>query len=377
VKRIVAALAVLAVGAASRAEDAAPLGPRPLERKVDDADLVVVAKLRTTPALVGEEFAIDVDEVLKGKSVAGPLRVRAAFPVGTRLPIPADVPKPPAAEGAADGDKVMLFLDAPADGVRQSRDPIVLRPAETVSSWRLPGLRATLARETVRALARLDAEDDVAAAVDLWVAGLGDSNAPTKSNLLLLQCLMQRVAFAGGALPEKAALGERLASRATRDFAAGRARILKAIVGWASAFDRSVSYLAIHAGRGCVPPRDVNEGEIMDSLLMCGFDCRGPEAVEALHLAFDLDAPSYWRFGLCNLLDERASPRDRVESIADMTRDFVRARPEREALVVETLLPPLDDARAAPGELALRRVTGETLHGADEWRAWWKKRAAK
>src|SRR5262245_13366557 len=86
---------------------ASPAMPRPLERKVEDADLVVVARLKSRPAHPGDPFDVGVEEVLKGRAPKGPVRATAAYFFTGCIPAPEGTPPPASIESR--GDRVLLF----------------------------------------------------------------------------------------------------------------------------------------------------------------------------------------------------------------------------------------------------------------------------
>lgn len=367
--RSLAGLALVLATAAPAA--AKPMLPRPFERRVDDADVVVIARLKTTPALAGDVFEAEVDEVMKGKLGDGPLRVRAHVPDDGCIPPPPGAKPPPSAEGRAGGDKLALFLDAPVDGVRLSRDPLILVPAATVSSWYLDRHPATAARETIRALVKLDSEDDPARAADLWVEGIPE---PERSKPLLTACLLTRVeAAARDAETARAILGDRLAARAVREFAVARPRLLAAIAR------HSQSLAGVRAARACVPPRSEAERAVFDEIAVSAatvaFHDNPDLALETLRLWYELERDT--AEALATVLRNWKRPATAIAPIAEATRNYVRAHPSRERAIVEAVLGLLDDSDASlTAETLLASLSGQGLRGADAWRAWWKKRSA-
>src|SRR5262245_3971938 len=74
---LVLAATVAAVASAPEA-GASPAMPRPLERKIADADAVVIARLRTQPEHAGDVYEVEVEESVKG-TASGTIRVTAAL----------------------------------------------------------------------------------------------------------------------------------------------------------------------------------------------------------------------------------------------------------------------------------------------------------
>jgi hypothetical protein len=362
-------LAVLGVALlAASAAWAEPAMPRPLERKVEDADLVVVARLRSRPAHPGDPFDAGVEEVLKGRAPTGPVRVAAAYFFNGCIPPPEGTPPPPSIEGR--GDRVLLFLDAERDGVRASRDPIVLGESETASAWFYDHRPAAQAVEAVRALVSLDRELDPARAADLWAKGLAGGNA------LLVTCLLHRAAFAQRSGDDRwSELGPRLAPRVRQEFAAGRAALLPVVAKLVTSPDEVQRRIALQAAQSLLPRGADAESAAFDEIAAAAIavprtDASRGDAVRYLTAARD---PALAGRVVAAL--KRRPVGDDVRDLGDVGRAFFAAFPEREEEVLRELVALLDvNEQFATGTLAA--MTGRYVGGAAMWRAWWKEREA-
>ena len=362
------ALAALVIVAPATASATAAV-PRPLERTIEDADLVVVVKLRTKPAHPGDPFDADVEEVLRGTAPKGPVRVRATSDLSGCVVPRQGTPQPlPAIEGR--GDRVLLFLDAEKDGARDSRDPVVLADGEFSSSWIYDRRPAALAVAAARALVAVDAEPDPERAVAVWVKGLASENA------LLVTALLHRTAFTrAGGDDQSHELGPRLAPRVRGQLAAGRAKLLPAVASLVKSPDDVVRRIAFQAAQAFLPCRDDAERTSFDVFASAAkaaarFDLSRGDAVQYLAAARD---PALARRVVAAL---KARPLgDDVHDLGWLGREFFTAYPDREDEVLGELVALLDvNEKFALAKLS--SLTGKYLGNAEMWRAWWKERQA-
>lgn len=362
------ALFVLAALVPAQAFATAAL-PRPLERKVEDADLVVVGRLKSRPAHPGDSFDVAVEEVLKGRAPKGRLRATAAYFFTGCIPPPDGTPPPASVEGR--GDRVLLFLDAERDGTRASRDPVVLASGETATAWIYDRRPAALAVEAVRALAALDSEIDPEQAVDLWAKGLAGDNA------LLVTSLLHRISFTLRTGEDRwSELGARLAPRVRQEFAAGRAKLLPLVAKLVTAPDEAERRVAFHAAQSFLPRAGDAERPLLDDIAAAAksvprTDTARGDAVRYLVAARDPDLATR----AVSALKSRPVGDD-VRDLGEVGRAFFTAYPDREDEVLRELAALLDvDERFAAGMLTT--MTGKYVGGADAWRAWWKERSSK
>src|SRR5438128_560689 len=181
-----ASLAALALAFAGRGADAMPPRPVPLEKRIADTPLIVVARLTTQPVHSGDPYDVEVEETLKGAATAGPLRVRAAWYWNGDVEMP-NQPEPRA--GEAGGKRVILFLQEEKDGARNASSAVRLDPDEGMPAWFWIGVfakyKAAYGPAAIRALVQLDdPATDAKTAATLWVRGLSGEN-PLLVNALL------------------------------------------------------------------------------------------------------------------------------------------------------------------------------------------------
>ena len=205
------ALALPAIGS--------PAMPRPLEKVIWDADLVVVARIDAPPEERGAEFEFSTEEVLKGEVGEAPHRASSHVYFSGCMPPPEDSPPLPATE--ARGERVLLFLSKAKHGVRTSRDPIVLAEDEAASAWFYHAHSAALAPEAVRTLALLSDADCERGATTVWKEGLRSGNP------LLASALLHRVEFAASASDWY--LGDDLTQVAVQQFEVARPHLLPVV----------------------------------------------------------------------------------------------------------------------------------------------------
>jgi hypothetical protein len=365
-RRTLAPLAFALIAAS--AAWASPKMPRPLERIVEDADLVVVGRLKTRPAHPGDAFGVEVEQVLKGRAPKEPVRATAAYFFTGCVPSPEGTPPPASIEGR--GDRVLLFLDAASDGVRASHDPIVLGDAETASAWFYDQRPAGQAVEAVRALVALDAEVDPERAAGLWANGLAGDNA------LLVTCLLHRITFAQRSGDDQwSELGTRLAPRVRQEFAAGRAALLPAVAKLVTAPDEVQRRIAFQAAQSFLPRGADTESAAFDEFAAAAISVPRTDASRGDAVRYLAAARDPALAGRVVAALKKRPVGDDVRDLGDVGRAFFTAYPEREDEVLRELVALLDvDEQFAAGTLAT--MTGKYLGGAAMWRAWWKERTA-
>ncbi len=363
------ALAAVALAAAATLAAASPAMPDPLEKQIEDADLVVVAKLRTKPKHSGDPFEVDVEEVLKGTAAPATLRVTAAHYFTSCL-VSDDDPPDPAIE--AKGDRAVLFLHrSEEDGAWSSRHPIVLAPEERASCWISGAFPAQLAPAAIRALVRLDAEEDTKRAAELWVEGLGSDNP------LLVGCLLARVSLvavapgAGGW-----ALGPRIAPAARTQFEHARTDLVRRVAGLVRAQNAGTREAAFEAATACL----AEAGDVERALLAPVTAAAREAAVttdrdvarEAVRFLIATDDSEVAKV-VVEALRVRRGDTYAVDEALGMTSEWVKTRPHRKRDVTAALVLALDDGDAFAVPRALELVTGHFEAGAAAWRAWWAK----
>jgi len=355
---------------------AKPAMPRALERKIDDADLVVVAKLRTKPAHPGDPFDVDVEETLKGKPAAGPLRVRATFFFIGCMPLPEGTPKPTAVE--ADADRVLLFLDAPTDGARQARDTIVLRPDDCASAIYGSGRSALLAPDAVRALAAMQAPalSDEAFA-DQWEKGLAGENP------LLVECLLVRALLADRAQEGAVELlGPTVGGRAVAAWKTRRAKLLAATAELAASPDDGVAQRAVEAMFVVRATRAPAEAPVFAKAVAAAATMRTRKSADLREIATRFLVAESDPAAIDFVVDAFANPQFHAWDLppyVEAAGTLLKRRDARSDELVAALVKALDDPESvARVSYALGRATGEKFTTADEWRAWLRaRRAAK
>jgi hypothetical protein len=359
---------VLGAGTAS----ATPALPRPLERIIEDADLVVVAKLTKKPAHPRDAFTADVKETLKGRAPSGTLTAKAADVFEGCIPPPLGESRPSPASIEGRGDRVVLFLGA--DG--ESRDPIVLAAGEVAIPWIVGDRPASEAPDAVRALVALDAEKDDALAATLWTKGLAEGNA------LTVACLLHRMIFAARSPEETtASLGVRVAAAARAQFALGKEKLIADATRLAASADVELRRAAIRAAFACLYAGAVAPGPAFDALRdVCRAASRADDlgvrddAVLCLAQARDPELPDRL---LAAMKKRPLEAKDvRVGAVGRML--LFTAYPDRERDFLAAAVAMLDDpAIEHVGVETLEMLTGQCIGDADMWRAWWKKREAK
>lgn len=336
------ALRVTAIVLLASAAWATPATPPSLEALVRDATWIVVARLKTQPRHVDDLYEIEIEETLKGN--APPVRVRAPdYFRGCCIPLNA----PPAPALEAEARRVLLFLDE--DGVRQV---VILDPEETVSAWFIGGHAASHMPGAVRALVEIQAADARRAA-ELWVGGLRGQNP------LLVDALLDRATAAVSRFGSEYGPLD----RARRDLNAAREEILAAAIEHCGSRSVSARYRAF----GCAlslkeepvllekalaaaraAPR-ANDGSI--NLLLATDDPAAPKAViDALGAGYDGELAL-------------------IVPVALAEKLLIR-HPECKDEVLSALVKLLD-AWEAPAVAGLKRITGEKLETAAEWKEWW------
>ena len=100
---------------------ASPATPPSLESLVRDSPLIVVARLKTRPALAGDVYEIEVEETLKGAAPDAPVRVRAPDLTGSCVRHAEH--RVPAREVGA--RRAVLFLMEPEEGAFHVRNVTV------------------------------------------------------------------------------------------------------------------------------------------------------------------------------------------------------------------------------------------------------------
>jgi len=348
--------------------------PRPLERIVADADLVVVAKLVTKPAHPGDPFDVDVEEALKGKPEAGPLHVKAAhFFMGCE-PMPAGTPAPKSIESEA--DRAVLFLDAPTDGARQSRDPILLRRGGCATAFYGSGRSASLAPDAIRALVATHApalSDETAAT--LWETGLRSDNA------LLVECLLVRVLLADrskeGAVQ---CLGNDVGGRAVAAWKAARRKLLAVTADLAASPDDGVAQRALEAMLVVRETRAPAEAPHFARAVAAAATMRKRESAELRAIATRVLVAESDPAAADFVVDAFANPQFRAWDLppyVEAAGALLERRDARSAELVAALVKALDDPESVPRvSYELGRATGEKFTTADEWRAWLRARQA-
>lgn len=351
---------------------AAPAMPRPLEQKVEEADLVIVATLRTQPAHAGDPFDVAVVEVLKGRTASRVLRARASYFFTGCVPPPEGTP-PPAALERGDG-RFVLFLGPDEREGRQSRDPLSLEPGATVSAWVFDRRPAALAPAAIRALAALDAEPDDAAACKAWLAGLEGADP------LLATALLHRVEIAASGVERaRGDLGPRLAPRARAQFERCRPALMRALARLCASGDESIRRCAMRTATACLSPKPDAEPAVLADLARAGTAALSLDGItrgDAARLLAALRDPSF-AARVIAVLETRPLPAD-ADLLPCVGRAFVQAYPEREEELLAALVALLDDPASESQAIQWLSVqTGVTRGNADVWRAWWKQRARK
>ncbi len=382
----VLAAAIVALSAAAALASPAP--PVPLEQRVADAKLIVVARLTTQPVHCGDEYEIAVEETLKGEVGAPVMRVRAPWSFTGCVVIP-NQPPPKALEAGA--RRAIFFLGDERDGARDATQVVTLDPDEGMPAWFwigvYPRFRASFGPEAVRTLVRMDdASTDASAAAELWMRGLESDNP------LLVDALLERFqAVAGEAAPaggSSGGFGGLLVQRARRDADAwpaddtrrsSRAQILDAVlarcgdplpplrecalrcaeVAWKAAgeTDRAAFESAIAQARESSRSDDSGVRWASMRLLVTTAD---PAAMLAV-----VDA-----------LRRRDDDRLALGHAVDLAVEMAGSRGAARNDVIGVLVQLLDDLPDGGGSWmdALRRITGEELDDPDQWRAWWASR---
>jgi hypothetical protein len=350
------ALALPAIGS--------PAMPRPLEKVIWDADLVVVAHIDAPPEERGADFEFSIVEVLKGEAGEGPHRASSHVYFSGCMPPPEGSPPLPATE--ARGERMLLFLSKAQHGVRTSRDPIVLAVPEGASAWFYHGHAAALAPEAVRTLARLSDVDCERGATVVWKEGLRSGNP------LLASALLHRVEFAASAADWY--LGDDLTKIAVQQFEVARPHLLPIVAELSESENAALRHLSLSAARACLPPLDeaerVAQLRCADAAVVSSGTHKGHARVEGLRFLVDFGdqrAPEQL-FGVL----ESIAAEDRQE-IAMIGRDLVRQHPALGDVLMARLVAGMDKPWTVA---ALRSVSGDdTLTSADACRIWWDARS--
>ncbi len=356
-------IALMTLAAVALPAIGSPAMPRPLEKVIWDADLVVIARVDTPPAHRGAPFEFAIEEVLKGEAGEGPFRTTSDVYFNGCMPPPEGTPPPPATE--ARSERVLLFLGPKKDGIRASRDPIPLAKGQTAGAWFYHSHDALLAPEAVRVLARLDNAEFGSSVTTAWKEGLRSGNS------LLAAALLHRIDFVG--VGGEWSLGAELNSVAVKQFESARPYLLPLVAELAESQDNALRHLSLAAARSSLPP--VGEAE-RAAFLRCA-----DAAVVSSSSDHDYVRTAGLRY-LVAFADQRAPERlftalsvadagDR-QSIAAIGRDLLRAEPDLAKALLARLMGALD-AEWPIG--VLRVMTGEEgLTDAAACRKWWDAR---
>jgi ParB-like chromosome segregation protein Spo0J len=372
----VPAAASLLLSALLATAQAAPAPPRTLEQIVDEADLVVVAKLLTKPAHPGDPFDVEVEETLKGAPPRGVVRAAAAYFYTGCVPMPQGTPEPKAIE--ADADRALLFLDAPKDGVRQAHDSVVMREGPPgVSPFYGTARSATLAPEAIRALVEMRKDGLSAEAfADLWEKGLRGSNK------LLVECMLLRILLVDRDREKATYLPKETARRALEAWTAARPRLLATAAELASSEDDAVAQRAFEVFFVVRATRRPAEDPLFAKAVEAAAASRKRTHLDVREIAMQLLVAENHAAATDFVLDALHDPEVRpwyrppfYDGAAELAK---RGDPRKEELLA-ALVACLADHKDVEYRVlcALRTATGLDFATPDQWRAWWKARPAK